>query len=467
MNLKPSLTEGPIPKTLLMFSLPVLFGNLLQTLNGSINAIWVGGYLGEAALTATSNANLLMFLLLGAVFGVSMAATILVAQNVGAKDFAEARRITGTSATFFLVLSLATSVLGFALTPALLSWMHTPADAVPYALDYMRIIFIALPFMYGFFFVMAVLRGAGDSKTPFIFLAVSVVLDIGLNPVLIFGWGPFPKMGIAGSATATLIGQSLSLFALIVYLYRSGHFLCIRPGEMALFRIDWHIVRILLVKGMPMGLQMIVVSSSMLVMIAFVNRYGSQVTAAFAASMQLWSYIQMPALALSAAVSSMAAQNVGAGKWDRVGKIASTGIVFNFLIGGTLIGIVYLLNAYALSLFLPSAGGALGIAIRINATIVWSFAFFGVTMVLFGVVRATGATLPPLVLLFISLWLVRIPFAYLLQDRWGQSAVWWSFPVSLLVSMLLAIGYYRYGGWRSMRMDPGVEPAPGPAVGPA
>jgi putative MATE family efflux protein len=327
----------------------------------------------------------------------------------------------------------------------------------------MRIIFVALPFMYGFFFVMAVLRGAGDSKTPFIFLAASVVLDIALNPLLIFGLGPFPKMGIAGSATATLIAQSLSLTALIAHLYRSDHFLCIRGGEMAMFRVDWRIVRVLLVKGLPMGLQMIVVSSSMLVMITFVNRYGSQVTAAFAAAMQLWNYIQMPALALSASVSSMAAQNVGAGRWDRVSKIASTGVAFNFLIGGSLIAIVYLLNAHALGLFLPSVGDALSIATRINATILWSFAFFGVTMVLFGVVRATGATMPPLILLFFSLWVVRIPFAYLLQDRWGQNAVWWSFPASSLVSMLLAISYYRYGGWRSARMGAVAEPAAGAA----
>jgi putative MATE family efflux protein len=382
-----------------------------------------------------------------------------VAQHVGAKDLAEARHITGTSATFFLMLSLITSVLGFAFTPTLLSWMHTPHDAVPYALAYMRIIFVALPFMYGFFFVMAVLRGAGDSKTPFIFLALSVVLDIALNPLLIFGWGPVPRLGIAGSATATLIGQSVSLLALLTYLYRSRHFLWIGRADWHLFRVDWRVVRVLIVKGLPMGLQMIVVSSSMLVMLTFVNRYGSQVTAAFAAAMQLWSYVQMPALALSASVSSMAAQNVGAGRWDRVGRIAATGIVFNFLMSGTLITVLYLLNRHALSLFLPPSGEALQVAAHINATVVWSFALFGVTMVLFGVVRATGATLPPLLLLFVSLWLVRIPLALLLQQRYGADGVWWSFPAASVVSMLLAIAYYRYGGWRTARME---EPRTGP-----
>ncbi len=461
MKPRASLTEGPIPRTLLLFSLPVLFGNVLQTLNGSVNSIWVGGYLGEAALTATSNANLLMFLLAGVAFGVSMATSILVGQHVGAKEIADARRITGSSATFFMLLSLSTALLGFAFTPQLLAWMHTPADALPYARDYLRIIFVGLPFSFGFFFVMAALRGAGDSRTPFIFMLLSVLLDIALNPLLIFGLGPFPKMGIAGSATATLIAQMVSLGAMFWYLYRRRHFLCIHRGEMHLLRIDWSIVRVLVTKGLPMGLQMLVASSSMLVMLTFVNHHGSQVTAAFAAAMQLWAYIQMPALALSASVSSMAAQNVGAGRWDRVSRIAITGVNFNFLMSGTLIALVYALNRHALGLFLPPGAEALDIAAHMNALIVWSFVLFGVTMVLFGVVRATGATLPPLLLLFVSLWLVRIPLAKLLEQRFGIDGLWWSFPIASIVSAMLAVGYYRYGAWRTARMDaPRAAPAP-------
>jgi len=448
-----NLTEGPIGKTLLLFSMPVLMGNVLQTLNGSINSIWVGRYLGEAALTATANVNMLMFLLVSVVFGVSMAANILVAQHVGAREVQQARRITGTSATFFVILSLATSFLGLLFTPQLLAWMQTPADALPFALSYLRIIFVALPMSFGFFFVMAVLRGAGDSKTPFLFMLASSILDVGLNPLLIFGVGPFPKMGIAGSATATLIAQTVSLSAMILYLYRTRHFLCIHRGELELFRIDWPVIRVLIVKGLPMGLQMLVGSSSLLVMMSFVNHHGSEVTAAFAACMQLWSYIQMPAIALSASVSSMAAQNVGAARWDRVSHIARTGVGFNFLLSGMLILLLYLLNRPALGLFLPVGADALEIAAHANALIVWSFALFGVTLVLFGVVRATGATMAPVVLLFISLWLIRIPLALVLQRDFGLDGLWASFPLASIASVALAIGYYRYGGWRSARMD--------------
>jgi putative MATE family efflux protein len=449
---KHSLTEGSIAPALLAFSLPILSGNVLQSINGSVNAIWVGKFLGEAALAAVGNANVIMFLLFGVMFGFSMASTIMVAQCVGAKNIAEAKRVVGTSAVFFLGLSLVISLLGFSLAQSLVDWLRTPPDAVPLALIYMRIIFLALPFMGGLFFLMAVLRGAGDSKTPFLYLMMSVALDIALNPLLIFGWGPIPRLGIAGSATATLIAQALSFIALVVHLYRTRHFLCIHRNELRLFEVDWSLLRLLVTKGIPMGLQMFVVSSSFVALTSLVNRFGSEETAAFNAAMQLWNYVQMPAMSIGAAVSSMAAQNVGAGKWDRVGKIAATGVAFNLLIGGSLIAVILLLNRHALGLFLPADGAALSIAAHLNRIVIWSYLFFGTSMVLFGVVRATGAVVPPLIMLVISLWLIRVPFAYSMLDHWKADAIWWSFPLASVMSMLMAITYHRYGGWRKVRL---------------
>jgi len=447
-----SLTEGSIARALLVFSLPILFGNVLQTVNGSVNSIWVGKYLGEAAFAAVGNSNLVMFLLFVVMFGFTMASTIMVAQCVGAKNIAEAKRVVGTSAVFFLGVSLCMSLMGFALAHVLLARLGTPPDALPLALAYMRIIFLALPFMGGMFFVMAVLRGAGDSRTPFIYLSMAVGLDILLNPLLIFGWGPFPRLGIAGSATATLIAQGLSFVALVAHLYRRHHFLCIRSNELRLFLVDWSLLRLLVTKGFPMGLQMFVVSSSMIALMSLVNRFGSQETAAFSAAMQLWNYVQMPALAIAAAVSSMAAQNVGAGKWERVHSAARTGVAFNFLSGGALIAVVYLLDRHALGLFLPQNSPALALASHLNVIVLWSFAFFGMSMVLFGVVRATGAVVPPLLMLATSLWGIRVPFAYLMLDRWQADAIWWSFPLASVMSLLMAASYYRFGGWRKARM---------------
>jgi putative MATE family efflux protein len=447
------LTSGSIPRRLFTFALPILLGNVLQSINGSVNAIWVGNFLGTAALTATNNSNIVMFLLLGAVFGVTMASTILIAQSVGARKVNEARRVVGTSASFFFGLSLLFSLIGLWLSPAILAWMGTPADALPLGVTYMRVMFLALPASYAFFFVNAALRGAGDSRTPFAFLVLSVVLDIVLNPLLIFGLGPFPEMGIAGSATATLVAQFVSVAALIGYIYRKRNPLTLRRADAHLLRVDWGIVRTIVVKGIPMGLQMIVLSSSMVIFMRFVNQFGSDTAAAFAAAQQLWNYVQMPALALGAAVSSMAAQNIGAGLWDRVRETARFGVLYNFLLTGVPVVLLYLASRPAIGIFLPADSPAIGIAVHLNLIVLWSFPLFGVSMVLSGVVRAAGAVVAPLLILAFALLVVRAPLAWLTVDRWGVDAVWWSFTISAIVAMTLTVGYYLGGSWRSARMS--------------
>lgn len=453
--MKPAtLTSGSIPRTLFAFALPILAGNVLQSINGSINAIWIGKFLGAAALTGANNANIVMFLLLGAVFGVTMASTILIARSLGAGDLSEARRTTGTSATFFFVLSLLFSIGGFFASPAILAWMGTPADALVYGAAYLRVMFVALPPSYAFFFINAALRGAGDSKTPFQFLLLSVVLDIALNPLFIFGWGPVPALGIAGSAVATLVSQVVALVAMLRYVYANRHPLAIHAGEGSLLRIDWSIIRVIVTKGVPMGLQMIVLASSMVFFLRVVNRFGSDTAAAFAADMQIWTYVQMPALALGAAVSSMAAQNIGAGHWDRVAATARAGVLFNFVLTGVPVALLYLTEGFAIAVFLPAGSPALEIAIHVNHIILWSFPLFGIAMVLSGVVRAAGAVVPPLMILVIALLVVRTPLAEYSEGHWGPEGVWWSFSISAIVAALLSTAYYVMGSWRSATMRP-------------
>lgn len=455
MKAVPSLTSGSIPRTLFTFALPILLGNVLQSINGSINAIWIGKFLGAAALTGANNANIVIFLLIGAVFGISMASTILIAQNFGAQKIAEAKRVTGTSATFFLALSMIFSISGFFAAPGILSWMGTPADAMPYGTAYLRVMFLSLPVSYAFFFVNGALRGAGDSRTPFRFLVLSVLLDIALNPLFIFGFGPVPAMGIAGSAFATLVSQTTSAAALVGFVYRERHPLTIRSGETQLLRVDAAILRSLIVKGIPMGLQMIVLSSSMVLFLRVVNRFGSDTAAAFAADMQLWAYIQMPALALGAAVSSMAAQNIGAGQWQRISEIARFGLLFNFLLSGVPVVLIYLVEVQAVGIFLPPGSPAIEIAVHMNHIILWSYPLFGISMVLSGVVRAAGAVMAPLAILVIAMLVVRQPLAEYGSAQWGADGLWWSFSISAIVAAALSGAYYLAGSWRSATMRVG------------
>lgn len=455
------LTQGPIGSTLLMFALPTLGSSVLQSLNGSINAIWIGQILGERALAATTNAGLVMFLLFAAVFGFGMAATILVGQNMGRRDIDSARRVLGTALGLFAGLAVVTVTAGWIFAPALLRMLSTPADVFPLALDYLRVIFLFMPASYITVLLMMGLRGTGDSLTPLYFMGLSAVLDVILNPIFILGLGPAPELGIQGSALASVIAGLIGLVAMISYIYAKDLPIRLRGHEWRYLICDRPLLGKIVGLGVPMGLQMIVVSTSALAMIGLVNRQGTMTTAAYGATNQLWTYIQMPAMAVGAAVSAMVAQNIGAGRWDRVSRITRAGVWMNCLMTGSLVVVLTLLDRHVLWLFLGSDTNSIAIAMRINLLASWSFILFGLSIVLAATVRANGAVIGPLVILAIAMFPVRFGFAYALEPIWGGDAIWWSFPLGSIASMLMTIGYYLHGGWRKERLvgPPGIVEA--------
>ena len=221
-------------------------------------------------------------------------------------------------------------------------------------------------------------------------------------------------------------------------------------------------IRTLIVKGVPMGLQLFVISLSGVLMITLVNRFGTETTAAFGATFQIWQYVQMPAFAIGMAVSSMAAQNVGAQKWDRVRAVARHGVVFAILLTTTIVVVIEIFSEQALGIFLPAGSVALRTAEHLNLIAAGSFILLAVSMVLFGVVRATGAVLPPLVILTLALLGIRFPVALALIDDWKADAIWWSFPISSIVAVVLSVAYYKWGGWRTARMGAAMTPVPVP-----
>jgi len=442
------LTAGAIGPTLLQFALPTLGSNILQSLNGSINAIWVGRFLGEGAIAATANANIIMFLMFGAVFGFGMAATILVGQSFGRGDVEGARRAFGSAIGLVVGGAIVIAVLGYVFSPNILRLLATPGGAMALAQTYLRVIFLGLPASMLLTLMMMALRGSGDSLTPLWFMGLSVLLDSGLNPLLIAGIGPFPQMGIAGSATATLIANHLSALGLVAFLYLRDLPIRLKGPELRYLVPTRAMTGLIVRKGLPMGAQMLVMSTAGLTMVGLVNRLGVDTAAAYGVSQQLWTYIQMPALAIGAAVSSMAAQNIGAGRWDRVGSITRYGVLFNIGLTGAMVAAVILFDRQVMTLFVGTDSPAIPIARHIQLIASWNFVVFGVTMVLFSTVRANGAVLAPLVMLIVSMYPVRLGFATLMRPVLGPDALWWSFPVGSVANLVMAWAYYRYGSWR-------------------
>ena len=453
------LTTGSIAITMILFALPTLGSSVLQSLNGSINAVWVGRSLGEEALAATANGNILMFLLISFVFGFGMAATILIGQAMGRHDVDMAKRTMGTALGSIIPLSMLVAAGGWLFAPVLLDLLGTPPSAADLALIYLRMIFIAMPATLTFTLLMMALRGTGDSVTPLLFMLVSVGIDLVLTPTLILGLGPFPEWGIFGSAFATAIANTLALIGMGATMYLRGSVLALRPVELRYLLPNRKILIPMISKGLPIGLQMIVISSAALTMLSLINLEGVQTTAAYGATQQLWTYVQMPAMALSAAASAMVAQNIGAGQWSRVSRITRWGLVFNLGLTGAIIALLTVFDEAVLGLFLGSDSKAVPIGRHIQIMATWGYIFFGIAQVLFGTMRANGYVIAPLIVMVISMYPIRLGFAFGFYPVLGADALWLSFPAGMVATALIGAILYLYGGWRKGSVLPVEEAA--------
>jgi putative MATE family efflux protein len=442
------LTQGPIGRTLLFFAVPTLVANILQSLNVSINSIWIGRFLGENALAATANASNVIFLAFSAMFGFGMAAMVLVGQHIGRKDLDGARRAIGGGAGLILCVSFVMMAIGIGLTDRLLHLLGTPAEAAPLASAYLKVMLLSLPFSAIVVLLMMSLCGIGDAMTPLWFMIAGIVLDAGLNPFFILGIGPFPELGIVGSAVATLISNAIAVIGILTVVYWRDLPIRLRGAEFRYLLPAPALLRLIVSRGIMMGLQMFVMTVSGLVMVGLVNQAGVIATAAYGVAFQLWNYIQMPAMALGAAVSAMAAQNIGAGRWDRVSAIARSGLLFNIMLTGGLVLLLTLFDAPVLSLFLGHASPAIPIAERIQLIAGWSFLFSGATVVFFGVARANGVVMMPLAIMITGLLIARLSFAIGMQPLLHFDALWWAFPFGSLVNLTLAWIYYAGGSWK-------------------
>ncbi|MEE4348757.1 MAG: MATE family efflux transporter [Pacificimonas sp.] len=442
------LIEGAIIPTLTVFALPLFTTNILHAFAGTWSAAWVARTLGPDALIAVVNGNVFMFTLMGAVMGIGAAAGIAIGQAFGAGDHAAVKRTVGTAISSVFGFSIVLAAAGWWSAPFLLDLIRMPPSAYDDALTFIRWTCLALPTMFTFISMMMMLRGRGDARTPFIFSCIWIGISAALVPLLITGSYGAPDMGIAGAAIGNLAGNSVALISLIAFVYRRNLPIAIRRGEFANFIPDPAIVLTLVKKGAPMAAEMLIVQGAYFVLLGMVNGYGATVAAAYSAAAQLWGYVQMPAIAFGASISAMAAQNIGADRWDRVSQIALRGTALSVAATGAVCALVYLLGDLPLLLFLPKGGETLEIARHINDVILWCWIVLAVTTAMSGIVRANGAMIPPTMIYLITMWVLRIPFARGLQPWLGEDAIWWSFPLGAVASAVLAALYYRYGQWR-------------------
>ena len=426
----------------LVFLIPLIFSNALQSASQTINSIYLGRLIGVGALGAVSSIFPMIFLLISFLIGLASGSTVLIGQAFGANQPRTMKRVAGTTLSVSFALGVLFAIIGQFFAPHMLRAVGTPSDIIGESIVYSRILFLSLPGFFPYIAYTTFLRGVGDSRTPFYFLVISTVLNAVLTPAFILGWAGLPHLGIAGAAIAGYIANAVAFVALLVYLNHHKHPLRFDYEMLRDMTIDWPLLAKIVRIGIPAGLQTIMVALAEIAVLSFVNRFGSDATAAYGAVNQIVSYVQFPAISIGITASIFGAQSIGAHRQDLLNKVIRSGVVLNYAIGGVLILACYVFAWPILGWFMTSAR-PLDIAHGLLMITLWSYLLYGNAAVLNGVMRSSGTVLWPTAISIFAIWGAEVPAAYLLMHHFGIDGVWMGYPIAYAVLLVLAFGYYE------------------------
>ena len=428
---------------LLVFLVPLMLSNVLQSASQTMASIWIGRLISTQALGAVSAVFPIIFLLFSFVFGVSSGSSVLIGQAFGAHDHHKVKKVAGTVLGAALYLGIIVAIVGALGSTAVLGWLATPPDIIAQADAYARVIFLTMPVFFVYFVYATILRGTGDSTTPFYALIVSAVLAIVITPLFILGVFGLPKLGVVSAAIAGLIANGAALLWLVYYLNRRDHPLRFDREMLGDMSIDWKILRAVLRIGVPTGVQVMMVSLAEIAVISFVNRFGSSATAAYGAVNQVVGYVQFPAISIGIAASIFGAQCIGARREDKLGTVIRSAVGLNYVVGAVIIGLCYIFAWAILGWFITDQH-TLAIAHQLLMITLWSYAIFGNSAVLSGVMRGSGTVLWPTTIGIFAIWGVEVPAAYLLMHRIGIDGVWLGYPIAYCTGLVLQFCYYEF-----------------------
>jgi len=437
-----STESRPLWKTFLVFLAPMLLSNILQSASGTLNNVYIGQMIGVSALAAVSSFFPVMFFFIAFTIGLGAGASVLIGQAWGARQRDKARAVAGTTLTVGVLFGLLVAVFGGAFTEPMLRLLGTPADILPDATRYARIVLIAMPGLFVFLLSTAMLRGVGDTVSPLYTLFISTGTGLVVTPALIRGWFGLPQMGVASGACAMVVGFVAATLWLAFHLRRKGSPLAPDADFARHLRVNGQLLKGVLRVGVPTGVQMIVVAVAELALLSFVNGFGSDATAAYGAVNQVVAYVQFPAISIAITASILGAQAIGAGRTERLGAITRTALQMNVVLTGALVLLGYLLSRQLMGLFITSEP-VIEVAQTLLHIMLWSCVIFGMASALSGIMRASGSVLVPTAISVVCILLVELPTAWFMSHRIGLNGVWIAYPAAFSAMLVLQALYYR------------------------
>ena len=409
-----NFTEGNVRKSLILFSVPIILGMFLQTAYDLINTFFLG-MLGPKEIAAVSLFFPINFIFIAIAGGLGIGANALIAQAYGRKDLNEANNIAEHAVFLGLFMGFVFTFLGIAFSGPLFIFMGADAELLPMAMEYSTPILFGMIFMFLWFISNSIITAEGNSKTPLVNLAISLALNAALDPLLIFGLGPFPKMGLYGAAIASVIAMAFSAFLNFAYLYskKSSINLCL-----GCFRPRAKYVKDVLAIGIPALLVQALSAAGFMLLMSIVGSFGSLAMAAYGIGMRLNSVIMLPLLGLEDAAISYVGQNIGARKEERAKKAVVFLTQVSFAITIVLSAAAYFFPEFILRIFTSDAD------------------VISMGKVYFSIV--------PISFIIYSLYFV---LAYFLSQTMGLEGVWIAIVAAALIELIFVFWVYFSGAW--------------------
>ena len=441
-----NLTEGSVVKQLVRFSLPFLLSNFLQAMYNVSDTLIVSWFAGPETVSGVANGGQVTLLITNFAIGFTVGGTVLISQYFGAGKREELSKTIGTMLTILALLSVVLSSLAIIFSEPILRLIQIPEESFSEAKIYMNICMSGTIFIFGYNAIAAILRGMGDSKNPLLFVLISGVINtlLDLPFVGLFGWGA------AGDAASTVIAQAIALIMAIVYLRKKGF---VFEFKLENFKIDREKLKAILKIGIPTSVQNVVIGLSFLLMMMMVNRFGVHASAAMGIVGKFNGFAILPAIAMSASVSSMVAQNIGAGHYDRARATMRAGIMLALPIGTAF---------FLLAFFAPNAimrvftndPQVIEKGLEYIRLFSLDYIFVSFTFCLNGLMVGAGLTTFSMINGMMSSIFLRVPVAILfgIVLDMGLMGIGLAAPVATIGAGIVSLIYYKMGRWEKNKL---------------
>ena len=427
-------------KGMLLFAMPVFFGNLFQQLYNAFDAWVVGRFLGDTALAAVSSSGNLIFLMVGFFNGVAMGAGAVIARYYGARDIDNLKKAIHTVTALGLASGIALSVVGVAFTPTILRWMNTPENVLPQSVSYFRYYSYGVVFVVMYNVFVGILHAVGDSRHPLYYLIASTLINVVLDLVFV-GW---LHLGVGSAAMATTISQGVSALLCCIHLLRSDDVYQLKWNQIRCHRTS---ARDILRIGIPSGVQNSVISIANVVVQSSINTFGAAAMAGCGANSKLEGFVFLPVTCFTQALATFVGQNLGAGHYDRVKKGVRFGIICCMLLAEA-IGIIAYIFAPQMIGFFNDTPEVVDYGMRHMRTVCLFYFLMAFSHCIAAIMRGAGRASVPMYTMLLCWCLIRVTYIFLALKVVNQlETVSWAYPITWTCSSIVFLIYFLKVDW--------------------